>query len=61
MERVIRGGGSLRAYYCGACDHTWQISDAPGAESLTEAADFNPEPSRPGGDATSRALRRPRE
>jgi hypothetical protein len=26
-ERVIRGGVSATEYYCGACEHSWTITD----------------------------------
>jgi hypothetical protein len=32
LETIIKGGRSLRHYYCGACAHEWELSefgDAP--------------------------------
>jgi hypothetical protein len=27
VEHVIKAGSASRAFYCGACEHTWSIAD----------------------------------
>lgn len=29
MERVITGSLATKAYFCGSCEHGWQVSDRP--------------------------------
>ena len=28
QERIIKGGSTSVAYYCGHCDHTWTLMEA---------------------------------
>ena len=27
VEHVIKAGSATRAFYCGACEHTWSIAE----------------------------------
>jgi hypothetical protein len=31
-EQIISGGRVMRAYYCGRCNHEWQVESAPKAD-----------------------------
>ena len=33
LEHVIQGGVSKRAFYCGACEHTWELIDGQSSEA----------------------------
>jgi hypothetical protein len=34
-ERIIKGDSVKVAYYCGACDHAWDVVEPPPAKSST--------------------------
>jgi hypothetical protein len=48
MERVIKAGEAMRAYYCGRCEHSWQVADdGSDGRLLGRIADGPPDRSRP--------------
>ena len=46
MERVVRAGHSMRAYYCGSCNYSWQVADDPEGARLGGGVDVPPDRSR---------------
>ena len=46
LEHVITGGRVVEAYYCGACDHHWEVQQVGSSQRRTRRSASRERPDR---------------